>query len=50
MKVDFPRTISRSTSLNHPQTSHDFRTALTIQQPIYNPSTSPAREMAVKGV
>lgn len=33
-------------NLNHPGTWHDFRTALSIQQPIYTPSLSPAREMA----
>lgn len=34
--------------LNHPSTHHDFRTALTIQQPLYSPSTAPMREIAVK--
>ncbi|MBL0225930.1 MAG: TolC family protein [Geobacteraceae bacterium] len=51
MKLDegrFSQNDFQIDNLNHPQTSHDFRTALTIQQPIYNPSTSPAREMAVK--
>lgn len=33
---------------NHPAAHHDFKTALTIQQPLYNPSTAPMREMAVK--
>jgi outer membrane protein TolC len=35
-------------NLNNPGTQHDFRTALTVRQPIYNPAISPAREMAVK--
>jgi outer membrane protein len=35
-------------NLNHPSDHQDFRTALTIQQPLYNPSTAPLREMAVK--
>lgn len=35
-------------NLNHPSAHHDFKTALTIQQPLFNPSTAPLREMAVK--
>ncbi len=35
-------------NLNHPGVWQDFRTALTLQQPLYNPSLAPAREMAVK--
>ena len=35
-------------NLNHPSGHQDFRTALTLQQPLYNPSTAPLREMAVK--
>jgi len=35
-------------NLNHPETWNDFRTALTIQQPIYTPSFSPARAMAAQ--
>jgi len=35
-------------NLNHPAAHHDFKTALTLQQPLYNPSTAPLREMAVK--
>jgi len=35
-------------NLNHPSTHQDFRTALTIQQPLYNPSLSPMREIAEK--
>jgi outer membrane protein TolC len=35
-------------NLNHPSAHHDFKTTLTIQQPLYTPSTAPMREMAVK--
>jgi outer membrane protein TolC len=35
-------------NLNNPGTQHDFRTFVTLHQPIYNPSTAPAKEMAVK--
>lgn len=35
-------------SLNHPPTWHDFKTALTVQQPIYVPSLSPLARMASK--
>lgn len=35
-------------NLNNPATHHDFKTALTVQQPLYDPSTAPLREMAVK--
>lgn len=35
-------------NLNHPGTWHDFKTALTLRQPLYVPSISPAREMAGK--
>jgi hypothetical protein len=35
-------------NLNHPGTWHDFKTALTVQQPLYTPSLAPAREMAAK--
>ncbi|HEX9080413.1 MAG TPA: TolC family protein [Desulfuromonadaceae bacterium] len=35
-------------NLNHPGVWNDFRTALTLQQPLYNPSLAPAREIAVK--
>ena len=34
--------------LNHPSAHHNFKSALTLQQPIYNPSIAPMREMAVK--
>lgn len=35
-------------NLNQPSSHHDFKTALTIQQPLYNPSSAPLHEMAVK--
>ena len=35
-------------NLNNPATQHDFKTALTVRLPIYDPSISPAREIAVK--
>ena len=51
MKLDQSRFTAadfKINNLNHPSTRHDFKTALTIQQPLYNPSTAPLREMAVK--
>lgn len=35
-------------NLNNPGAHHDFSTALMIRQPIFNPSTAPIKEMAVK--
>ncbi len=35
-------------SVNHPSTRHDFKTAVTIQQPLFVPSLSPLKEIAVK--
>jgi outer membrane protein TolC len=35
-------------NLNHPANHHDFKTSLTIQQPLYNPSNAPLREMAAR--
>jgi outer membrane protein len=35
-------------NLNHPSAHHDFRTSLSLQQPLYDPSIAPLREMAVK--
>ena len=52
MKLDegrFADTDFKVNNLNHPSAHHDFKTALTIQQPLYDPSTAPLREMAVKG-
>jgi outer membrane protein len=51
MKLDegrFTDTDFKISNLNHPSVHHDFKTALTIQQQLYNPSTAPLREMAVK--
>jgi outer membrane protein TolC len=51
MKLDegrFSQDDFQINNLNHPSPHHDFKTALTIQQPLYNPSTAPLREMAVK--
>ena len=51
MKLDqgrFADTDFKINNLNHPSARHDFKTALTIQQPLYDPSTAPLREMAVK--
>lgn len=33
-------------SLNHPSAQHNFKTALTLQQPLYNPATSPLVRMS----
>ena len=35
-------------NLNHPAAHHDFKTALTIRQSLYNPSSAPLREIALK--
>ena len=35
-------------NLNNPGTQHDFRTALTARLPIFDPSISPARDIAVR--
>lgn len=35
-------------SLNNPSTQHDFKTVLSVQQPLFVPSLSPLKEMAVK--
>ena len=51
MKLDegrFSQDDFQISNLNHPPAHHDFKTALTIQQQLYNPSTAPLREMAVK--
>ena len=51
MKLDqgrFSQDDFQISNLNHPSGHQDFRTALTLQQPLYNPSTAPLREMAVK--
>jgi outer membrane protein TolC len=51
MKLDegrFSQDDFRIDNLNHPAAWHDFKTALTLRQPLYLPSVSPAREMAEK--
>ena len=51
MKLDegrFTQSDFQINNLNHPSAHNDFRTALTIQQPLYQPSTAPLREMALK--
>ncbi len=35
-------------NLNSPATTHNFKTALSLQQPLFVPSLSPLKEMAVK--
>ncbi len=35
-------------NLNNPVTQHDFSTALTLRLPIFNPSISPTREIAIR--
>lgn len=35
-------------SLNNPSASHDFKTALSIQQPLFVPSLAPLKQLAVK--
>lgn len=35
-------------NLNHPSAWHDFKTALTLRQPLFAPSVIPARDMAAK--
>lgn len=35
-------------NLNNPSAQHDFKTALTVHQPLFVPSLSPLKEMAVK--
>lgn len=52
MKLDegrfSPADFSNPDSVNHPSARHDFKTALSIQQPLFAPSLSPLKEMAVK--
>lgn len=35
-------------NLNHPSAWHDFKTAVTLQQPLFNPGIAPAKEIAAK--
>ncbi|KAB0671796.1 TolC family protein [Oryzomonas sagensis] len=51
MKLDearFTQNDFLTNNLNHPSASHDFRTALTVNQPLYRPSIAPARELAAR--
>ncbi len=51
MKLDqgrFTQNDFQINSLNSPSAQHDFKTALTVQQPLYVPSLPPLKEMAVK--
>ncbi len=50
MKLDegrfSPADFATPDEVNHPSARHDFKTALSIQQPLFVPSLSPLREMA----
>ncbi|OHB32757.1 MAG: hypothetical protein A2X79_01980 [Desulfuromonadaceae bacterium GWB2_53_15] len=51
MKLDegrFAQNDFNISNLNHPGTWHDFKTALTVQQPLYSPALAPARNVAEK--
>ena len=51
MKLDegrFTNSDFQINNLNNPSTTHDFKTALSIQQPLFVPSLSPIKELAVK--
>jgi outer membrane protein TolC len=49
MKLDEGRfTTNDFNNLNNPSAQHDFKTALSIQQPLFVPSLSPLKDMAVK--
>ncbi len=51
MKLDegrFTNNDFQISNLNSPAAAHDFKTALTIQQPLFVPSLSPLKELAVK--
>lgn len=51
MKLDearFTQNDFLTNNLNHPAAYHDFRTALTVNQPLYRPSTAPVRELAAR--
>ncbi|MDD2734767.1 MAG: TolC family protein [Desulfuromonadaceae bacterium] len=51
MKLDegrFTQNDFQISSLNNPSAAHDFKTALSLQQPLFVPSLSPLKEMAVK--
>jgi outer membrane protein TolC len=51
MKLDESRFTSNDfqiSTLNNPATAHDFKTSLSIQQPLFVPSLAPLKELAVK--
>ena len=51
MKLDqgrFTQNDFQINNLNNPADHHDFRTVLSIRQPLYSPSTAPLRELAMK--
>ena len=51
MKLDegrFTENDFQISSLNNPSAQHDFKTALSIQQPLFVPSLSPLKDMAIK--
>jgi outer membrane protein TolC len=51
MKLDQGRFTQNDFSLNnlnHPSAWHDFKTAMTLRQPLFDPTASPARDMAEK--
>lgn len=51
MKLDegrFTQNDFQINNLNNPSAAHDFKTVLTIQQPLFVPSLAPLKEMAVK--
>jgi len=51
MKLDegrFAQDDFQISNLNNPSTTHDFKTVLSIQQPLFAPSLSPLKDLAVK--
>jgi len=51
MKLDEARFTNNDfliSNLNNPSAQHDFKTVLSIQQPLYAPALSPMKELAVK--
>ena len=43
-----PAEFANPDTVNHPSARHDFKTAVTIQQPLFVPSLLPLKEIAVK--
>jgi outer membrane protein len=51
MKLDearFTQNDFLTNNLNHPAAYHDFKTALTVNLPLYRPSTAPTKELALR--